>query len=343
MSENTKNRFYILSFNYKHFPLEEREKFIKKGYKDIIENYKNTNKIKGYVALETCLRVELYLEITKEFEIEKLKKDFKSENVKVYSGNEAVEYLLRVICGLESIIKGEDQILTQLKKAYFLHLEEEKTSALLNIIFNNAIETGKKFRNESKINEKNISLDSITVKFIKTKFDSLENKKIFIIGVGDLSQSILALLHKFGNCELTMTNRSMHKSIEILKLFNGIKLTEFNKKYDVVKESDIIISATSAPHLVLVEEKMKDILNDGKKRFFLDLAVPRDIDIKIGSYENVSLYHLEDIWETYNTNIEKRDEIVKQYFYIIEEQLTKIFEKIEKQNKYGYENKYKSN
>lgn len=334
MSENIENKFYILSFNYKHLALEEREKFIKKGYKKIVENYKENNLIKGYVAVETCLRVELYLEVTEKFDLEILKKDFQTENMKMYKGNNAIKYLLEVICGLESIIKGEDQILAQLRKAYLLHLEEEKTSSLLNIIFNQAIETGKKFRSESKINEKNVSLDSISVKFIKTKFDTLENKKVFVIGVGDLSQSILALLHKIDGCDLTMTNRSLHRSIELLKLFNGVKLVEFNEKYDVVKESDIIISATAAPHLVLVKEKMEDILNDGKKRFFLDLAVPRDIDTEIGKCENAVLYHLEDIWAEYNKNVEKREEITKKYFYIIEEQMEKINEKIEKRSKY---------
>lgn len=173
------------------------------------------------------------------------------------------------------------------------------------------------------------------MKFIKTKFESLENKNIFVIGVGDLSQSILALLHKMNNCKLTMTNRSLRRSIELQKVFPDVETSEFNQKYDIIKESDIIISATSAPHLVVVKEKMKNILNDGKKRFFLDLAVPRDIETSIGESENTSLYHLEDIWAEYNKNVEKRDEIVEKYFYIIEEQLEKISEKLEKRKKYG--------
>ena len=178
-------------------------------------------------------------------------------------------------------------------------------------------------------------MDSIAIKFIKTKFESLENKKIFVIGVGDLSQSILALLHKMNNCRLTMTNRSLRKSIELQKIYPDVETTEFSMKYNVIRESDIIISATSAPHLVLLKDKMKDILNDGKKRFFLDLAVPRDIETSIGENENASLYHLEDIWDEYNKNVEKRDEIVEKYFYIIEEQLNKIAEKLEKRKKYG--------
>ena len=286
------------------------------------------------MAVETCLRVELYLDVSREFEIERLKRDFRVEKMKDYEGTEAVHYLLRVICGLDSIIKGEDQILVQLKKAYFEALDKETTSSFLNIIFNQAIETGKRFRAESRINEKNISLDSIAVKFIKTKFESLEDKKVFVIGVGDLSQSILALLHKMNNCHLTMTNRSLKKSIELQKVFPDVQTAEFSEKYNIIKNMDIVISTTSAPHLIIEKAKIENILNDGKKRFFLDLAVPRDIEISIGEFENVSLYHLEDIWDEYNKNVEKRDEIVEKYFYIIEEQLKKIAEKLEKRRKY---------
>ena len=334
MNENLVKNFYILSFSYKNLSLEEREKFVKEGYRHILGEYLEKRVIKGYVAVETCLRVELYLDVSREFEIERLKRDFRVEKMKDYEGTEAVHYLLRVICGLDSIIKGEDQILVQLKKAYFEALDKETTSSFLNIIFNQAIETGKRFRAESRINEKNISLDSIAVKFIKTKFESLEDKKVFVIGVGDLSQSILVLLHKMNNCHLTMTNRSLKKSIELQKVFPDVQTAEFGEKYNIIKNMDIVISATSAPHLIIEKAKIEDILNDGKKRFFLDLAVPRDIEISIGEFENVSLYHLEDIWDEYNKNVEKRDEIVEKYFYIIEEQLKKIAEKLEKRRKY---------
>ena len=333
MNENLVKNFYILSFSYKNLSLEEREKFVKEGYRHILGEYLEKRVIKGYVAVETCLRIELYLDVSRKFEIERLKRDFRVEKMKDYEGTEAVHYLLRVICGLDSIIKGEDQILVQLKKAYFEALDKETTSSFLNIIFNQAIETGKRFRAESRINEKNISLDSIAVKFIKTKFESLEDKKVFVIGVGDLSQSILALLHKMNNCHLTMTNRSLKKSIELQKVFPDVQTAEFSEKYNIIKNMDIVISATSAPHLIIEKAKIEDILNDGKKRFFLDLAVPRDIEISIGEFENVSLYHLEDIWDEYNKNVEKRDEIVEKYFYIIEEQLKKIAEKLEKRRK----------
>lgn len=315
-------------------PLEERENFVRSKYKEILEEYLQKGLIKGYIATETCLRVEMYLEITEKLDIEELRSRFNAKSTLECRGKEAIKYLFEVICGLDSVIKGEDQVLAQIKKSYLAHLENKKTSSFLNIIFNSAIEVGKKFRAESKITEKNLSLDSISVKFIKNKFGELDGKKIFVIGVGDLSQSILAILHKYDNCNLIMTNRSNRKSIELKKVFNNVETAEFKEKYDVVEKSDIVISATSAPHLILEKDKMGKILSDGKKRFFLDLAVPRDIETSIGKVENTMLYHLDDIWEEYNKNVKKRDEVVDEFYYIIEKQYNETIEKLLKREKY---------
>ena len=303
-------------------------------YKEILEDYLQKGLIKGYIATETCLRVEMYLEITEKLDIEELRSRFNAKSTLECRGKEAIKYLFEVICGLDSVIKGEDQVLAQIKKSYLAHLENKKTSSFLNIIFNSAIEVGKKFRAESKITEKNLSLDSISVKFIKNKFGELDGKRIFVIGVGDLSQSILAILHKYDNCNLIMTNRSNRKSIELKKVFNNVETAEFKEKYDVVEKSDIVISATSAPHLILEKDKMGKILSDGKKRFFLDLAVPRDIETSIGEASNTMLYHLDDIWEEYNKNVKKRDKVVDEFYYIIDEQYKETIEKLLKREKY---------
>ena len=334
MTSDITTNFYILSFSYKSMLLEERENFVRSKYKEILEEYLQKELIKGYIATETCLRVEMYLEITEKLDIEELRSRFNAKSTLECRGKEAIKYLFEVICGLDSVIKGEDQVLAQIKKSYLVHLENKKTSSFLNIIFNSAIEVGKKFRAESKITEKNLSLDSISVKFIKNKFGELDGKRIFVIGVGDLSQSILAILHKYDNCDLIMTNRSNRKSIELKKVFNNVETAEFKEKYDVVEKSDIVISATSAPHLILEKDKMGKILSDGKKRFFLDLAVPRDIETSIGEASNTMLYHLDDIWEEYNKNVKKRDEVVDEFYYIIDKQYKETIEKLLKREKY---------
>lgn len=327
--------FFVISFSYKKMSIEQRENFVKSKYKTKIENFFEKGDILGYVIVETCLRIEIYLETKKDFEINNLICQFDFQNINFLKNDAAVFHLFDVICGLDSVIKGEDQVLAQIKKAYFKCLENKKTSKLLNIIFNSAIETGKKFRTESKINEKNMSLDSISVKFIKEKVKNIEDKTIFIIGVGDLTQSILTLFHKMGHKNLIVTNRSERKSTELKKVYDNIRTAKFSQKYEFIKKSDVIISATSAPHLIVEYSGIKDILRDEKERFFLDLAVPRDIDSKITAFKNVFLYNLDDIWELYNQNVEKREQIVENFFYIIEEQLEKLKIKLEKQKKYS--------
>ena len=327
--------FFVISFSYKKMSIEERENFVKSKYKTKIENFFEKGDILGYVIVETCLRIEIYLETKKDFEINNLICQFDFQNINFLKNDAAIFHLFDVICGLDSVIKGEDQVLAQIKKAYFKCLENKKTSKLLNIIFNSAIETGKKFRTESKINEKNMSLDSISVKFIKEKVKNIEDKTIFIIGVGDLTQSILTLFHKMGHKNLIVTNRSERKSTELKKVYDNIRTAKFSQKYEFIQKSDIIISATSAPHLIVEYNGIKEILCDKKERFFLDLAVPRDIDKKIADFKNVFLYNLDDIWELYNQNVEKREQIVENFFYIIKEQLEKLKIKLEKQKKYS--------
>ena len=108
-------------------PLEERENFVRSKYKEILEEYLQKELIKGYIATETCLRVEMYLEITEKLDIEELRSRFNAKSTLECRGKEAIKYLFEVICGLDSVIKGEDQVLAQIKKSYLAHLENKKT------------------------------------------------------------------------------------------------------------------------------------------------------------------------------------------------------------------------
>ena len=137
--------FFVISFSYKKMSIEERENFVKSKYKTIVENFFEKGDFLGYVIVETCLRIEIYFETKQNFEMNNLINQFDFQNMSFFRNEEALIHLFDVICGLDSIIKGEDQVLAQIKKAFFKYLENKKTSKLLNIIFNSAIETGKKF------------------------------------------------------------------------------------------------------------------------------------------------------------------------------------------------------
>lgn len=314
------NKFYILGVTHKDLTLNEREVFIKNEPKKIMEGLLEDGIVKGYVLLETCLRVEIYME-SENIELVKQKFNIGPLFVKK-SGIEAVKYLFDVVCGFNSIIKGEDSILSQVRNSFLKSMEEKHTTKTLNVIFNKAIEVGKKFRHKSQVSKNAMSLEAIALKFIREHFDTLEDKRIFIVGTGEMAVAILNIFTRNNINNIVMTNRSRTRVLELKEKYN-IDIVDFNERYTEVEKSDIIISATSAPHLVLIEEKMKD-LNMTREKIFLDLAVPRDIDTSIENYPNINLYNLDNLWDVVKKNEQKRSNLLKEYKYILEDQIKNL-------------------
>lgn len=314
----------VFGISHKELTTEERENFIQTKPEDVIYSLFKEGKIDGFVNLSTCLRVEFYLHMNKNFTQDQLLKYFNfQKGIFIKKGEEATEYLFKVSCGFYSIIKGEDQILAQIKKAHATALEENTSSKVLNTVFNKAIELGKKFRTESKICHNALSLEAISLKFIKESIGFLADKKILILGVGDLAQAMLYLLVKENVKNITVTNRTQHKALALKDTFN-VKVVPFEDKFKVVAENDVIISATSAPHLVIRAHDVAHLMDKNKQYTFLDLAVPRDIDDSLGQLENVTLFNLDDIWGVYNQHLATRDALLEDYSFLVDKQMENL-------------------
>ena len=313
----------IIGVSHENLSLLERENFMKTRPKYIIEKLYTEKKINAYINLSTCLRTEFYIELNSNINAEEIKNLFSVEMI-VKKGIEAIEYLFKVSCGFYSVIKGEDQILAQVKSAYSEALENEHSSKFLNIIFNKAVELGKKFRTKSMIAHNALSLEAISLKFIKFKFPNIENKNIFIIGIGELAQDILTLLTKEQLKNIYIANRTYHKAEQIKKKFDIVNIIDYKEKYDEMIKADVIISATSAPHIVVEYDKFVPQMKENKDYLFIDLAVPRDVDERLANFKNIEIYNLDDIWEVYHLNSMNRDKLLEDYSYLIDEQMEKL-------------------
>ena len=313
----------IIGVSHENLSLLERENFMKTRPKYIIEKLYTEKKINAYINLSTCLRTEFYIELNSNINAEEIKNLFSVEMI-VKKGIEAIEYLFKVSCGFYSVIKGEDQILAQVKSAYSEALENEHSSKFLNIIFNKAVELGKKFRTKSIIAHNALSLEAISLKFIKSKFPNIENKNIFIIGIGELAQDILTLLTKEQLKNIYIANRTYHKAEQIKKKFDIVNIIDYKEKYDEMIKADVIISATSAPHIVVEYDKFVPQMKENKDYLFIDLAVPRDVDERLANFKNIEIYNLDDIWEVYHLNSMNRDKLLEDYSYLIDEQMEKL-------------------
>ena len=313
----------VIGTSHENLSLLERENFMRTRPKYIIEKLYSEKKINAYINLSTCLRTEFYIELNSNADINEIKKLFSIDMI-VKNGIEAIEYLFKVSCGFYSVIKGEDQILAQVKGAHAEALENEHSSKFLNIIFNKAIELGKKFRTKSMIAHNALSLEAISLKFIKSKFPNIEDKNIFILGIGELAQDILTLLTKEQLKNVYITNRTYHKAEQIKKKFDIVNIVDYKEKYKEMIEADIIISATSAPHIVVEYDKFIPKMKEDKDYLFIDLAVPRDVDERLADFKNIEIQNLDDIWEVYNQNSINRDKLLEDYSYLIEEQMEKL-------------------
>ena len=313
----------VIGVSHENLSLLERENFMRTRPKYIIEKLYTEKKINAYINLSTCLRTEFYIELNSNINAEEIKNLFSVEMI-VKKGIEAIEYLFKVSCGFYSVIKGEDQILAQVKSAYSEALENEHSSKFLNIIFNKAVELGKKFRTKSMIAHNALSLEAISLKFIKSKFPNIEDKNIFIIGIGELAQDILTLLTKEQLKNIYIANRTYHKAEQIKKKFDIVNIIDYKEKYDEMIKADVIISATSAPHIVVEYDKFVPQMKENKDYLFIDLAVPRDVDERLANFKNIEIYNLDDIWEVYHLNSMNRDKLLEDYSYLIDEQMEKL-------------------
>ena len=323
----------VIGVSHENLSLLERENFMRTRPKYIIEKLYTEKKIDAYINLSTCLRTEFYIELNSNINTDEIKNLF-SVNMIIKKGIEAIEYLFKVSCGFYSVIKGEDQILAQVKSAYSEALENEHSSKFLNIIFNKAVELGKKFRTKSMIAHNALSLEAIALKFIKSKFPNIEDKNIFILGIGELAQDILTLLTKEELKNIYITNRTYHKAEQIKKKFDIVNIVDYREKYKKMIEADVIISATSAPHIVVEYDKFIPKMKEDKDYLFIDLAVPRDVDERLTNFKNIEIYNLDDIWEVYHQNSMNRDKLLEDYSYLIDEQVEKLIKTLS-----YYENK----
>ena len=317
----------VIGTSHENLSLLERENFMRTRPKYIIKKLYTDKKINAYINLSTCLRTEFYIELNSNIDINEIKSLFSIDMI-VKNGIEAIKYLFKVSCGFYSVIKGEDQILAQVKGAHAEALENEHSSKVLNIIFNKAIELGKKFRTKSMIAHNALSLEAISLKFIKSKFPNIEDKNIFILGIGELAQDILTLLTKEQLKNIYITNRTYHKAEQIKKKFDIVNIVDYKEKYKEMIEADVIISATSAPHIVVEYDKFISKMKEDKDYLFIDLAVPRDVDERLANFKNIEIQNLDDIWKVYNQNSINRDKLLEDYSYLIDEQMEKLIKSL---------------
>ena len=287
------------SINQQNYSLEEREAY-----------FHGLKKQEGAVLLQTCNRVELY---------------YGEGDVP----DDVARHLFRVTAGLESALIGERAVQGQVKESYQVAQRQYRLPAEIHKLFTCALKVGKRVRTETEISQGAVSHSLATIEIMEQEQVDLTNSRITIIGVNKLTTDILKFLKNKGAQLVFLANRSQIKAHQLADPL-GISVYELRDKKQFLADTDILISATSAPHALIHAE---DVSAD-KPLLAIDLAFPRDIDALVGTLPNVKLYNIRDVEQRVRQNISVRQSEVVRAEAIIEEEITELQDILRRRKQY---------
>lgn len=314
---------------FRNSPIHVLERFTFRNLDNAYNQFMSHSDLEECVIIQTCNRVEIFGK-AKELDLDRIKKTWASlagldenafkENLEISKDHEALQHLLSLTCGLDSMVLGEEQILGQIKNSIIEAKKVRATGEHLNTLFDKAIKIGTRIRNSTGISKGGISLGSIAVKLAEENIDNLKDKRILLIGTGEISTLVAKSLSRRGY-RFSVTSRTLERAKSFTEQMGGnaIKFEEILENFGTY---DVIFVATTAPYFLVSFERMKESLKDRKGGvMILDLSNPRTVDEKIATLHGIKLLNLDQIAEMVDKNKRTRVNKAKIVEDIISEEL----------------------
>ena len=209
---------------------------------------------------------------------------------------DAVRHLFRVAASLDSMVVGEPQILGQVKEAFAIARASGTVAGQLEHLMQSTFAAAKKVRSETEIGSSSVSIASVAVDLARKIFGSLAGRTVFLVGAGKMSELAARHLVRQGAGAILVSNRTQERARRMAEEFQG-RVIPYEKLYDASSEADIVISSTGAPHPIFRREHGQAFLHRrrNKPMFFIDIAVPRDVDPAMGKLEGIFVYDIDDL------------------------------------------------
>jgi glutamyl-tRNA reductase len=315
-----KRYIVAIGLNHKTAPVEVRERlaFSSEDTPKVLQAMRQDTCVDEIALFSTCNRVEFLLatkdapkavEAVKNFmaEFKNTPRHTFEQALYVYHGDEAVRHIFRVAASLDSMVVGEPQILGQIKESYLHACDYRTCGVVLNRLMHRSFSVAKRVRTETGIGDHAVSISYAAVELGRKIFGELEEKAVLLLGAGEMAE--LAVEHLANNRAqpIFVANRTFERGLELAERFRGTAI-RFDEVRDYLKQVDIVISSTGAPGYILVRDDFKGLMRARRNRplFFIDIAVPRDIDPEVNRITNVYVYDIDDLKSAIQDNIEER-------------------------------------
>lgn len=331
----------MLGLNHRTAPVAIRECFAFSDEKiaAVLDKIQQEKQLLEAVILSTCNRTEIYA-VAEEAErgIMYLRDFFVGESGLTKGveshfycliEDDAIRHLYRVSASLDSLVVGEGQILSQVKKAYRDAKEQGLTDVLLNKLFHSAIAVGKKVRTATRIAYSAVSVSSAAVALARKLFNQLVGCNVMILGAGKMSELTARHLVSNGVKTVFVANRNYDKAVKLAKKFKG-QAIPFDEFLHWAGQADIIITSTGAPHFIVHKPDIDHIMAGRPDRpmVFIDIAVPRDVDPRVGEVAGAKVYNIDDLEQVVEVNVRERAQEAEKGQAIIEEEIAVFKEKM---------------
>jgi glutamyl-tRNA reductase len=315
----------LIGLNHKTAPIDIRETlaFSKEDIFKAIDLLMTHSFISEMCIISTCNRVEIlvvanlsketaltqtmdvflnYLESHRKLDISQLKPLFYG-----HQHIDAVRHIFRVASSLDSMIVGEPQILGQLKDSYRMAVAKKSAGVLINRLLHRTFSIAKRVRSETGIGDHAVSISYAAIELGRKIFGSLEKRKVMLIGAGEMAELSVEHLIRHHAGTIYVANRTFDRGMQLANRFNGIAI-RFDEIENHLIYVDIVISSTGSSECILNRNQLKKVMKRRKQRsmFFIDIAVPRDIDPDINQLENAYLYDIDDLQGVIDINVHQR-------------------------------------
>jgi len=247
-------------------------------------------------------------------------------------GREVIEHLLEVSAGLDSQMIGETEIFHQVKDAYARAQTNGLTGPVLNRVFQKGFQAAKHVRSTTAITEGQVSVANVAVELALTIFGGLKSTRILLLGAGDIGEKTAKAFQSRGAAALTVASRRFERAMELATAL-GASAMPFEQREARLSEFDVVVCATSAPDLVISAAAARAAVAKRPARplFFIDQALPRDVDPAVASIQNVFLYNLDDLARIADENRAARNAELAKCRAIVTEKAAALWRQVEPQ------------
>jgi glutamyl-tRNA reductase len=311
----------LIGVNHKTAPIELRER-IAISREDLPETTRALADMPGVtecMIVSTCNRVELLAAVeSPETDLTRflhshfgLDPALLAPHVYEHRDYEAVSHLFRMAASLDSMVVGEPQILGQVKEAFAVAKASGTVAAQLEHLLQSAFAAAKKARSETGIGSNHVSIASVAVDLARKIFGSLQGRTVFLVGAGKMSELAARHLVQQGAGAILVTNRTHERARRMAEEFQGLVIPQvipFEQLYEAASSADIVISSTGAPHHIFRPEHGQAFLHRRRNRpmFFIDIAVPRDVDPAMNKLDGIFVYDIDDLQQVAAAHMEER-------------------------------------